>query len=307
MKLSHFRKTGLFIFILSIHFISIEARADGRQKIDKVTLQNGDVITCEIKQLEYGLLKAKTDDAGTLEIKWNKVTRISSTYIFEVEMQDGTVYFGKFGQVDSDQKVSIVSGPTVKVVDMLQIVAIAQIENRFWSRLDGSVSLGLNLAQANDLLQWNSNFNTTYRSRSYFSTISYSGNYTTQSEQDATQRQDANLVFTKNLPQKWLAYGYFGANNNTEQGLKLRLSLGMGPGIQLIQSNQNVLGAVAGLVASREWSLDEEGIRDNMLEGLLVMRFSRFKYDSPKSNITTQMNFYPGLSPWGRYRAELNL
>jgi hypothetical protein len=137
--------------------------------------------------------------------------------------------------------------------------------------------------------------------------MSYSGNFTSQSGQDPTQRQDGNLVFNKNLPRKWLAYGYFGATSNTELGLKLRLSLGLGPGIQLIQSNRNVLGAIAGLVANREWSLDEANSKDNTLEGLIAMRFSRFKYDSPKSNITTQINFYPGLSPWGRYRAELNL
>jgi hypothetical protein len=293
----------IILFCFLIPFIAI----GGRDKTDKVILMNGDEITCEIKKLEFGLLTAKTDDAGTLEIKWHKVARVFSTYIFEIEMQDGTIYFGKFGAVNTDQRVSIVTGPTVKEVDLIKIVNIVQIENRFWTRLDGSISAGLNLTQANNLVQWNSNLSTTYRARTHFTTISYSGNNTIQSEKLPSQRQDGNLIFNKNLKNKWFALGYMGATSNSELALKLRLSIGGGPGKQLVQSNRNMLGVIAGVVANREWSLEDDQKKENSLEGLLSLRFSRFKYDSPKSKITTSVSFLPGLIPWGRYRSELNL
>ncbi|MEA3476903.1 MAG: hypothetical protein U9R60_01890, partial [Bacteroidota bacterium] len=61
------------------------------------------------------------------------------------------------------------------------------------------------------------------------------------------------------------------------------------------------------LVANREWAMDSLNSVDSNIEGLLSLRFRRFKYDSPKSNISTDLSFFPGLIPWGRYRVEFNL
>lgn len=288
-------------------FVHLAGMAKGRDKTDKIILLNGNEVSCEIKKVEFGLLTVKTDDMGTLEIKWDKVARIHSTYIFEIETTDGNIYFGKFGTSTADQKISIVSGPSVKEVDVIEIVTITQIDNRFWSRLDGGISVGLNLTKANQLLQWNSNFNTTYRARTYYGSITYSSNLTMQNEVEPSTRQDLNLLFNKNLQNKWSALGYTGATHNTELGLKLRLSLGGGPGKALIQSNRNLLYALAGLVMNREWAIDSMNSVSNNLESILSLRFRRFKYDSPKSNISTGLSLFPGLIPWGRYRVEFNL
>jgi len=298
--------TQVSIFIL-LFCLTTNIQAGNRQKIDKVFLLNGDYVTCEIKRLEYGLLVVKTDDMGTLDIKWDKIARIQSTYIFEVDMIDGEIYYGKFGEPSADGKLAIVSGPSVKEYDMMEVVAITQIDNRFWSRLDGSISAGVNLSSANQLFQWTTNFNTTYRARKYHGTITYAGNYTIQEEREPVTRQDLALLFLKSLEEKWFYMGYTGAQTNSELGLKLRLSLGGGPGKAFIQNNRNMLGALAGLVANREWSLDSAGSINNNLEGLLGLRFSRFKYDTPKSNISSSISFLPGLIPWGRYRVEINL
>jgi len=281
--------------------------AKGRAKTDKIILLNGNEVTCEIKNVQYGLLTVKTDDMGTLEIKWNKVARVHSTYIFEIEMTDGSMYYGKFGTSTADQKISIVSGPSVKEVNILDIVAIIQIEKRFWSRMDGSISIGLNLTKSNQLLQWNNNFSTSYKARKYQTSLSYAGNYTFQQELEPSTRHDLSLIVNKNMPDRFFLIGYTGAVHNTELGLKLRLSLGAGPGKAIIQTNRTNLGVVVGLMANREWALDSMQSINNNIEGILSLRFLRFKYDSPKSNISTALSFYPGLIPWGRYRTEISL
>ncbi len=137
--------TQFSIFILLV-CLTTNLQAGNRQKIDKIVLRNGDYVTCEIKKLEYGLLVVKTDDMGTLDIKWDKIARIQSTYIFEIDMIDGEIYYGKFSEPSADGKLAIVSGPSVKEYDMMDVVAITQIDNRFWSRLDGSIGAGINLA-----------------------------------------------------------------------------------------------------------------------------------------------------------------
>ncbi|MEN8008582.1 MAG: hypothetical protein ABFS42_16355, partial [Candidatus Krumholzibacteriota bacterium] len=45
-------------------------------KTDVITLVNGDVITCEIKEMVRGKVRAKTDHMGTIFIEWDKVTRV---------------------------------------------------------------------------------------------------------------------------------------------------------------------------------------------------------------------------------------
>ena len=304
LKTTNLTQISILIFLISL---SASVQAGKREKIDKVIMHNGDFVTCEIKKLEYGLLIVKTADMGTLDIKWDKIARLQSTYIFEIEMVDGEIYYGKFGEPSEDGKLSIVSGPSIKEYDMMNAVAITQIDNRFWSRLDGSVGAGVNLSSANQLFQLTTNFNTTYRARKYHGTITYAGNYTIQEERDPVTRQDLALLFLKSLEQKWFYMGYTGAQTNSELGLKLRLSLGGGPGKAFIQSNRNLLGALVGLVANREWSLDSTGSISNNLEGLLGLRFNRFKYDTPKSNISSSVSFLPGLIPWGRYRVEISL
>ena len=270
-------------------------------------MYNGDEVTCEIKKLEFGLLTVKTDDMGTLEIKWHKIARILSTYVFEIELDNGSIYYGKFGTPTADGKISVVSGPSVKEYDMMSVVHITQIDKRFWSRLDGSVSVGVNLTRANNLFQTNSNFNTTYRARKYHTTISYSGNFTVQDNVEPVNRQDGSFLFFKSLQKKYFYVAYIGGTHNTELGLRLRLSIGGAPGKALIRSNRNILGVMVGAVANREWSLDSLSTSSNNLEGLFSIKFSRFKYDSPKSNINTTLSVLPGLAPWGRYRIEISL
>ena len=64
------------------------------QKVDTVVIRNGDRIVGEIKSLDRGALTYKTDDVGTLTIKWDKIARIVSPRYFEVEDNLGRRYYG---------------------------------------------------------------------------------------------------------------------------------------------------------------------------------------------------------------------
>jgi hypothetical protein len=60
------------------------ATAWSQPKTDVVTLFNGDRITGEIVSLDRGRLEFKTDDAGTLEIEWDNVARLTADGLFEI-------------------------------------------------------------------------------------------------------------------------------------------------------------------------------------------------------------------------------
>ena len=56
--------------------------ARAADKIDVVHLKNGDRITCEIKNLDKGLLEVSTDPAGKLSIHWGDVASLESPIVF---------------------------------------------------------------------------------------------------------------------------------------------------------------------------------------------------------------------------------
>ena len=48
---------------------AFSAQAADRDNTDVIVLKNGDRVTGEIEQLEYGLLRLATDDMGTINLK----------------------------------------------------------------------------------------------------------------------------------------------------------------------------------------------------------------------------------------------
>ncbi|MHA2101077.1 MAG: hypothetical protein ACW99A_20595, partial [Candidatus Kariarchaeaceae archaeon] len=75
-----------FVFLLLI-FLFLSAISFA-QRTDIIIMNNDDHITGEIKKMQYGIVTFKTDDAGTLSIKWDKIRHLISTDIFEVQVQD---------------------------------------------------------------------------------------------------------------------------------------------------------------------------------------------------------------------------
>src|SRR5689334_16129359 len=66
----------------------------GHGKVDRIEKQNGDLLICEVLGLLRGVVKAKTDGMGTVTIEWNKIVRLTSPAVYEVELSSGAVFYG---------------------------------------------------------------------------------------------------------------------------------------------------------------------------------------------------------------------
>ena len=63
-----------------------------REKSDLLVMKNGDRITCQVKNLDAGVLKVDLDYVdGTVSIDWLKVARLESKFLFLVQLQDGSI------------------------------------------------------------------------------------------------------------------------------------------------------------------------------------------------------------------------
>ena len=105
------------------------------QKTDVVTLLNGDKITGEIKDLNRGVLEFSTDDAGTIDIEWDKIGTVEAKRSFEVETSDGRRMLGTLGPpVQRTLSVGTVDG--VVALPMVEVTRITPIGRTFWAKLD---------------------------------------------------------------------------------------------------------------------------------------------------------------------------
>lgn len=278
--------------------------AMARAKTDLVFIGKADRITGEINQMSRGILTLKTDNIGTVNIEWEDVDSLNSVYQFRVEDQFGRKFFGAIFMTKALELQVIQAGQT-QTIPALDVVSITPLESTFWQRLDGSISIGFSYTKANRLAQFTSDFNVRYRTPLRLVVLDASNIVTSQEDRETTQRQDISLTYNRLFEGRWFAFLTGGAQSNDELGLDLRMSLAPGLGVDLVQTNSNTLTAAAGLSGNREWSADSDG--EYNLEAFVGVEHSVFRYDYPKTDITTEFIVFPSLTTSGRVRSELDV
>ena len=134
------RPAGLLLAALGLFFggssVALAARTD------VIVLRNGDQITGEVLQMRQGKLQVKTDDAGTLSIKWDKVASVTTAASYDVTMRDTRRLFGRLRAAAAGSLDLVADDGSVTTIPAADIVWFVQIKNSFWSRFEGSVDLG---------------------------------------------------------------------------------------------------------------------------------------------------------------------
>ena len=139
---------------------TLTAPVFARDNTDRLTMNNGDSMTCEIKGLDGGVLYVSFDYIdGTAFVDWSKVARVESTRLFVVKTEDGSVYTGalKTAEIGAGRPVQIhVLQPPelVFTVERSQIVQMVATSDKFWERFNGGISLGTIYYKGNESTQY---------------------------------------------------------------------------------------------------------------------------------------------------------
>jgi hypothetical protein len=269
-------------------------------------MNNADHITGEIKKMQFGIVTFKTDDAGTLSIKWDKIRHMISKKIFEVEVQDGRSYYGALDTTYSVRQMIVKGTNQTKLLFKIYVVSITPIKETFWDILDGYVKLGFNYAKGTATGQITFGGNTKYRTRHGNTELTLNSIVSFREKQESSRKQDLTLTYQRYLENKWILGSSIGLEQNTELGIKLRTSVNAGGGYSIIQTNENLFFGLLGLSLNRESFTDSTKPTFN-LEGLLSLQYQLFIYDSPKATLNTNINAYPGLTDWGRIRLNYDI
>lgn len=268
--------------------------------------EGGNILICEIKQLDRGKLRVKTSDAGTIDVEWEHVESVQSVFTYEVELRDGERFYGFPSKGAEPRTLVLTDLADVLTFDLQNIVGLTPIRKGFLGRVDGSLSLGFSFAQANSATNLNFDFDASLRSKKYLRKVSVSSIVSDQENVDRNERDVASFEFSRFLTPRWSAVTHVQGETNQELNLDLRSSIAGGARRQNIQTNSMLLSTLTGLAVNQERYSTEEGANES-LEAVLSVEFERFSFDTPQIDFDTSFTVFPSLSEWGRVRAELDL
>jgi hypothetical protein len=273
-------------------------------KTDIVTLRNGDRITGDVESVNRGRLKLKTDDAGTIDIEWDKVVEVQAGRLFEVETSAGRRLLGSLS--GTTVRTLIVSTQT-EVVQLLMddVTRITPIGASFWSKLEGSIDAGFSYTHSSGIAQATLNSAALFRKPS--SEFRMDGSATLTENRDGSDDDDrasASFSYVRYRGPRWFLSMAGRLENNKSLGLVLRSQGGAFVGQRLLNTNRAQFDVGGGVVANNEQGVDTEATQN--IEGSLGARTSFYSYDKPKTTIDASFLYYPSLSQWGRQRVQLD-
>jgi hypothetical protein len=208
----------------------------------------------------------------------------------------------------SNQKATVnvaISNDTIPK-PLWDIVAISNIKDNFFKRIDGNVSLGLSYTKASKVFQYNLAGTVLYRTLHYSTKLDFSSILTVQTDTNKSNNTNIGLNVTRYLPNKWFTAVNVNAQQNTELDLKLRLQGGLNGGFDIVRSNSVRFYTLIGVIGNNEQTIDS-AITSNNLELLAGTQFKWFKYRTPKIDVTNTFNFYYSVTIRNRFRFEYDL
>jgi putative salt-induced outer membrane protein YdiY len=274
---------------------------------DVVIFENGDRLTGELKSLERGKLRFKTDATGTISIEWDKVAYLRSDQNVQVETSGGQRYLGRLMAAQNTGTVVVSTAGGSVELDAITVVMLEPIEERGINRLDGSVTAGYTFAKASSVEQVQFGLDLAARSEFREIRLSASSVQSDSEDSEASQRNNLRLSYVRLRPNQWFGFGNVNFDSNDELNLDLRTSFGAGLGRYLKQTNTVILGVGVGLQVSRENYTDGTEENNDTVEGVLAVNWDWFRYDTPELDLSTSLRIFPNLSDTGRVRGELDI
>ena len=289
--------TILIIFISTISFA---------QKTDVITLLNTDRITGDLKSMRSGLIQLSTDNMRTIYIEWDKVKEIQTDKFYQIELDDGRIYFGSLRPSDKEGMILIKGVTLDKRLFLTHIVEITRLKETFWEILGGYVQLGVSYNKGSEVAELNFDADLTYYTRKRQLELILNSVISSKSDTSATRNQNASLSFLRYLERKWFWAALIGVNQNTTLGLDLRANIGGTVGNDFIHTNKMLLSSQVGLVGNREWYTNQTEPQNNLTLALTT-RFKYFIYERPGITLDSYLYIYPYITDLGRIRINYNL
>jgi Protein of unknown function, DUF481 len=294
------------VFLVLLNGLSHTVWGFERDKTDLVTLRNGNNISGNIISLRFGILRVKTSDMSTLNIKWPAVRSILSKFSFAVEIRDGTKIFGPIDTSSDGTQLIVGGGDRLSKIRMEDVERIDKYSPSFWRRINGNLAVGFSYTKSSAISIGSVNLDSAYRSTATDIALAFSSN-STKSTDGVTTNRDVLSTSVQFLQQSRNFWGLIGsAERDQDLGIDTRLVGGAVLGRRLAQTSHSELTGTVGLVGSQEWIAGSSAARTSV-EGVIGGAWRVFKFTDPETTLNLDMAVFPSISESGRYRATGDL
>lgn len=291
-------------FILFLSAMACLGSSAWAAKEDTIVLENGNLVTGEVKALEFGKLRYSTDSMGTVMIEWDEILRITSKLSFTVDTRSGDRYYGSIVPSTDDGSMLVRTSTGTHTLLMDDVVRIQRIKDTFLDRLDTYVNVGYSYTKGSDVSEFNLGAELVYRDVNSTTRLSAVSRISDDGEEQSKFNQTTlDHRIYRDRRRYWA--GILGFEQNDELGLDYRLLVGGGIGKYLIQTNWHELSMDVGPALT--YTENEDGSSGEELEAFLRTKYRIFDYDTPKTDLTTGLLVLPGITNSGEYRVNLDV
>jgi len=295
-------RTGMIIFINLLFVLT----AIAKNVDDVVVLKNGDRLTGEIKGLQSGELRFKSDYmAEAVRLDWARVERLESKSTFMIWLVDGKLVTDVIRLLpsNSDEVANFVIGNSGITVHQLDVIRIAPADRHFWKRLEGSIDFGFSFTSGNDQYQTNLAATSTYRTGDHSFTASIDSSFSGQTEGDSLRRNQFSFDYRKQLSRRWYVGGLFDLLHSDQQSLDLRTTVGALAGRNVVQTENTRLSLFGGIAGTREHYSESIGRpKTTNADAIAGADFVTFRFN--RTDIRSRFSLFPSLTTPGRMRLQ---
>jgi len=284
-----------------------------RDNTDRLTMNNGDSMTCEIKGLDGGVLYVSFDYIdGTASVDWSKVARVESTRLFVVKTEDGSVYTGALKTAETGAgrpvQIHVVQPPEqVHTMERSQIVHMVATSDKFWERFNGGISLGTIYSKGNQSTRYSLSATTAYLRERWNTGARLDSNLSKSTGTTASTRKSLALSVLHLMSKKnWFYEGVGGLLQSSEQGIALQTLLAGGVGRYLKNTNQTSIQLLGG-VGWQDTTYQHANTpiqHQNTAAALIYVDARLFKFS--KTDLDATAGILPAVTDPGRVRVNAN-
>lgn len=243
------RRFDLHFRALSSLAIAIGVAFTQAALADTIVLTNGDRLTGKVSRLRGGKLEFETAYAGTMFIDTNALASVETESPVTIVLKDQSRVIGRLAGGDGSLRVVPLDGSAPRDVPAQRVAALLpQVLTEDDWRFTGRIGLGLSDAAGNTEIRriGTDDEIIARRGRDRWA-AGLQANQSTESGSDVEANATVALKYDRFISERWYALAGSSAEHDRRKGVRLRVTLGAGAGLQWIDTARTRLALEAGV------------------------------------------------------------
>ena len=305
---THFKAIRMNIRIILLLLIGLLGTSFASAQ-DTLVLVNNDVVVGDFKGMSSAVATIETDYSDRdFKIEWEGIKKLitNKTFVYQFEGSGylrGTIAMVPEGEgyvwltvEESNQRIR---------VRMSEIVFLNDVDGGWTDRLSANIAVGLSLAKANNLRQFNASGHAGYFTSDWSVNGTINSIFSEQDSAQRTSRTDASLTGQIYLKRRW--FGALSVNylSNDEINLVNRINNRAGLGKNWFQTNAWYFSSTVGIANNQEEFSGSDASTLNSWEAYFSLELNLF--DTGDLNMYANFTGFPSLSDQGRFRYDAKL